>query len=335
MMTQERMDNYMAKNVSAIFSVYNRKTEDVFRRLDDYLYNTYIYFEDDLTCNKFIYIVYENNDYVEKLITNIDTVDIFYTDEYVILKCQRTDFISDNEMVYLENSKYSSLRETACMYANRTYNNSLPDTLQYHIINNSEYLRLKIQEYYNIKIENIYWKAYNKEKEVLYLSKLANMKVLGIREQWLLDQIENSTAIDKHVYEKVLANTVEYAAPVVIGLVAKEDSYKKMYENIQKALIDTCGKKQYMLVLHGSKHALLCNYADFKKRLEKVVSKYKLTDFDIIEKLLINHVKSLQFPTLEYFIDKNNSSKLATAYYSFDENNINNETSSSTNVHEL
>ena len=65
------------------------------------------------------------------------------------------------------------------------------------------------------------------------------------------------------------------------------------------------------------------SYIDFQSKLSKVVKKYELKDWNKLEKVLINYVvraKKANFEMIQllgYYIEKNNSSTLATDYENY------------------
>jgi hypothetical protein len=324
-MTQDQMDLFMSLNVSAIFTFLNKGSE--YKHLGRLLNNLEnVYSIDKDGCEEYLFFSFHHDNNIEDDIDKIDYLDKIYTEEYVILKVDKWDWMSKKEWELMKVSNYYDFRDAIYDNANRSKTN-----LMYHIINKTEIIIDKIETLCNINIKenNISWKGFNFEKEVLDLSKLTNMKILGIREKWFLEQMENALSYEKHIYQKILENSfdVNYVAPKEIALAHKPKSienkidYKQVYEKIKAALKSKTGKEQYQLLVKGNRYPLICNYVDFKTKLEKVIKKYKLTDNDTIEQCLINHVCKIDFPVLKYYIDKDNTSQLASDYESFSESN--------------
>lgn len=316
-MTQQELDYYISFNVSAIFTFFNRGIDNkVITALHNYMYN--VYSIDEEGNEEYLYFVFHNHEVVYQNIDKISHYGKIHTDEYSIIKVLKWDWMSRKEWFLLKHSNYYEFRDIIYKNANRSTKN-----LQYHIITKSDFIFSELERHLDINIEekNIFWKGFNREKETLILSKLTNMKVLGIKEKWLLEQIENSPSYEKHIYQKVIDNSIDISVPAHISLgqapKTEKIDYESIYSKVKSALKETCGKEQYILVVKGSKYSLMCNYIDFKSKLEKVIKKYKLTDIKKVEQCLINHVKTLQFPMLKYYIDKDNNSQLVTDYETF------------------
>lgn len=100
------------------------------------------------------------------------------------------------------------------------------------------------------------------------------------------------------------------------------DFYQQLHKKLQTELITLTGKKQKMI---NGKYPFLCNSTDLEYKLSKVIKKYKLEDKNKIEKLLLRYVYNCHKANfemtaiVEYYIDKNNFSKLATDYENFSE----------------
>lgn len=95
------------------------------------------------------------------------------------------------------------------------------------------------------------------------------------------------------------------------------DFYSNLYKNLQEKMISLTGKKQKLL---QGKYAFLPNEKDLKLRLQKVIKEYQLSDLQKIEKILLLYVEKCNkarfeyTPTIEYYILKDKSSRLATDY---------------------
>lgn len=319
-MTQEHMDFYMRFNTSAIFTFFNKGKEFIqYKELHSYLNNVYTI--DETGNEDHLFFVFDRHDIVDRFIDKIDYLEKRYFDEHVLLTIYKWNWMSKKEWEHLKMSEYSSFKDTIYKNANRNKTN-----LQYHIINCTPEFQQVLERNYGIDklTNNIAWKLFNFEKETLHLSKLRSMKVLGIKEDWLLNKLDNCASFEKHIYKDIIENAVEIVVPNTIGLqglqqikpeTAKESiNYKQIYENVKSALHFACGKEQYNLTIKGKKFPLMCNYVDFQNKLNKVIKKYKLTDIDRVTQCLCNHVSKLDFPMLKYYIDKDNVSELATDY---------------------
>ena len=137
----------------------------------------------------------------------------------------------------------------------------------------------------------------NSLKEKDYIS---NNNKLTIKSKELLDQLQK---------EEINANF-----------------YSNLHRNLQEKMISLTGKKQKML---QGKYAFLPNEKDLKLRLQKVIKEYKLNDLQKIEKVLILYIEKCNkarfeyTSTVEYYILKDKSSRLATDYDNYNEEEIN------------
>lgn len=100
----------------------------------------------------------------------------------------------------------------------------------------------------------------------------------------------------------------------------KEDFYERLHTKLQEKLIELTGKKQKML---QSKYSFLPNSKDLKLRLQKLIKKYDLQDFERIEKVLLSYIEKCYktrfeyVQTIEYYLMKNDVSKFVTDYENF------------------
>lgn len=103
------------------------------------------------------------------------------------------------------------------------------------------------------------------------------------------------------------------------------DFYGNLHKNLQEKMISITGKKQKML---QGKYAFLPNEKDLKLRLQKVIKEYKLNDLQKIEKVLLLYIEKCNkarfeyTSTVEYYILKDKSSRLATDYENFNEEEV-------------
>lgn len=111
-----------------------------------------------------------------------------------------------------------------------------------------------------------------------------------------------------------------------------DNFYILLHKKLQTELTTLTGKKQKMI---NGKYPFLCNAVDLEHKLSKVVKKYKLEDKNKIEKLLLKYIYNCHkanfemVQLVEYYIDKNNFSKLATDYENYIEENKENKSQSS------
>jgi hypothetical protein len=100
-----------------------------------------------------------------------------------------------------------------------------------------------------------------------------------------------------------------------------DNKYEILHKKLQNELIALTDKKQKLL---QGKYQFLPNEKDLSTRLAKIIKKYKLDDWERVEKLLIDYVYKCHkanfeyTQTIEYYIEKLNSSKLATDYFNDD-----------------
>jgi hypothetical protein len=131
----------------------------------------------------------------------------------------------------------------------------------------------------------------------------------------LLTQLALNLLLDLKPVEELKADPVSKFSEWVIGL----------HGRLQQRVKDLTGKKQKVL---GERYSFLCNAKDLEKKLKSVISKHKLVDYTLIERTLLKYVDKCnaakwQFTTLiEYYIEKNDMSKLVTDMDSFDDKEI-------------
>lgn len=139
-------------------------------------------------------------------------------------------------------------------------------------------------------------------------------KVQFLRNQGYLDnrEIPEITVKTKTLFQKIERISTDNS----------KFDFDKLHEKLQNILLKHTGRKQKLL---QGKYQYLPNKVDLKNRVLKVAKQYKLTDFNRIEELLIQYVnncvkKNFEYTqTLEYYILKDKSSKLATDYENFEE----------------
>lgn len=90
-------------------------------------------------------------------------------------------------------------------------------------------------------------------------------------------------------------------------------------------LVELTGKKQVRDKINGGKaYPFLPNPTDLAKNLSKIVTLYKLKDYDKIERTIMRYIESCHqasswFPILYYYIIKDGKSQLVTDMDSIDE----------------
>lgn len=110
---------------------------------------------------------------------------------------------------------------------------------------------------------------------------------------------------------------------IIEGKKTKSIDYDKLHLTLQNKLLSLTGKKQFMV---GGKYNFIPNKIDMTTKLKGVITKYKLKDFNKIEKLLILHIEKavkekFQYISLiGYYISKDGKSQLYDDYESFEEN---------------
>jgi len=170
--------------------------------------------------------------------------------------------------------------------------------------------------------------------EYTLIKKILNSPI-SILDYLILEHIANNTAKEFIEDEKLYGHTLylktqEYISDnnkltlkgkELLDELQKEDAsldfYSNLYKNLQQKMISLTGKKQKLL---QGKYAFLPNEKDLKLRLQKVIKEYQLSDFQKIEKVLLLYVEKCNkarfeyTPTIEYYILKDKSSRLATDY---------------------
>ena len=174
------------------------------------------------------------------------------------------------------------------------------------------------------------------------IKKILNSPI-SILDYLILEHIANNTAKDFINDEKIFNHvsflkTQEYISDnnkltlkgkELLDQLQKEetntDFYSHLHKNLQERMISLTGKKQKML---QGKYAFIPNPKDLKLRLQKVNKEYQLNDLQKVEKVLLlyvekcNRAKFEYTPTLEYYVWKDKSSRLATDYENYNEEEI-------------
>jgi hypothetical protein len=95
------------------------------------------------------------------------------------------------------------------------------------------------------------------------------------------------------------------------------DFFSELHKKLQDKLIELTGKKQKVI---SGKYSFLPNATDLRIRLEKVIKKYHLeNELEKIEKVLLKHIEQSHkagwqmVVLLDYYISKDNTSRMVTA----------------------
>ncbi len=123
-------------------------------------------------------------------------------------------------------------------------------------------------------------------------------------------------------HDLILTKKGEEVLNKCVNVSKKVDNYDfvKLHQKLQTELQTLTGKKQKVI---NGKYSFLCNSTDLKNRLLKISKKYKLSDWNKIEKLLLQYIYKCHkanfeyVQLLEYYIEKSGSSKLASDYENF------------------
>lgn len=180
------------------------------------------------------------------------------------------------------------------------------------IFDNETYLYPKFNQKFKSSIEKLQFEGYLDYSTTLdtkggYFSAKKDIATTFILQKGknILNQIEN--------------------IPTSVKVVEKVDKYQVLYLSLKSELKKLTGKEQ---VKANIAYPFLCNQIDLESRLSKVVHKYKLTDWEKIEKCLINHIKRsykqnfMKCQLMMYYIEKGGSSMLVSDYESFTEKDV-------------
>lgn len=98
----------------------------------------------------------------------------------------------------------------------------------------------------------------------------------------------------------------------------------QLHKKCENKMVSLTGKRQIRDKIDGTPYSFLPNPIDLSKVLMKVVTLYKLKDLDKIEKTIMSFIEERSrsgkwFPTLQYYIMKNNKSSMVTDMESLEE----------------
>lgn len=107
--------------------------------------------------------------------------------------------------------------------------------------------------------------------------------------------------------------------PVRTGKIDMGTWIEGLHSRLQGKLKELTGKTQVTDKINGKgkSYSFLCNPTDLGKVLSKVISLYKLKDYEKIEQTLMRHVESCKqanswFPVIQYYIYKEGASRMVT-----------------------
>lgn len=115
-----------------------------------------------------------------------------------------------------------------------------------------------------------------------------------------------------------LVENCNYVAPKISPKAQETDKWiDGLFTRLQEKMVELTGKKQITTKIEGTSYSFFPNKVDFKKTLTKVLILYKVKDLDKVEATLMKYIEQKQtegkwFPILQYYIMKNNVSRLVT-----------------------
>lgn len=120
-----------------------------------------------------------------------------------------------------------------------------------------------------------------------------------------------------------LVENCEFATQILVkdkGNIDLGSWASNLHALCQDKLVKLTGSKQVMAKMENGKkggYPFLCNATDMTKALGKIIILYKLTDYDKIQKTVLNFIDrcyntSHWFPLMQYYIIKENKSLLVT-----------------------
>jgi len=112
---------------------------------------------------------------------------------------------------------------------------------------------------------------------------------------------------------------------IVSNKIDISNKWHDLHKELQAELVKLTGKKQ---VQANGGYSFLCNEQDLAHKLGRVITKYKLKDWEKIKKLLLLHIKKSHKQNfqkvflVQYYVEKNGMSALASDYESFEEKEV-------------
>jgi len=149
---------------------------------------------------------------------------------------------------------------------------------------------------------------------------------------YIEDGILTEKALDLvHMVIPISTTTTTTMQPVSVK--ANADFAKwvsNLHNRCQNKLLELTGKKQVRDRIDKTVYSFLPNPTDLGRVLLRVITAYRLDDYDKIEKCIISYIIQCHqarnwFPLLQYYIMKDNTSRLVTDMQSEEENSNNNE----------
>lgn len=333
-MTKEEYKRLMGYNVTTLFTfmVFHNS---LYRKYKGLLYNCYGYNKEVTTpentlSDDFAYFVFEYTTYLDEDLDNEFNlhpafISKQYAGDYIVIKVDKWYYMDKKDWELIRNSQYADISGRLL----RGIKQLKPTNLVNSIVNKNLLLQQELSEYLeeDITKTNMFWKVFEPQYEVLILSEITEMTMMTYSKDWILKEIKNASIADKIVYQNVLANSTECTTPQIISLghEPKETKYPTdftyLHEKLQNKLVELVGKKQYRIEIKGTKYSFLPNATDLSTKLVKVCKKYNLTDINKVEKCLMAHLSKLKAPLLDYYIMKDNISRLAADYETWDDEN--------------
>jgi len=174
---------------------------------------------------------------------------------------------------------------------------------------------MKIEELLDIYRANVDFNMF----ALLYIVKdqsnylFPNLDYKELKEQGLVDFECKITKKGEEILNKCLKENEKVSNKI--------DKYQELHKKLQDELIRLTNKSQ---VKANGGYTFLCNQVDLHNKLSKTIVKYKLKNWEKIEKLLILHINKAykqnfdKVMLIQYYIEKNGNSTLASAYESYD-----------------
>lgn len=120
-----------------------------------------------------------------------------------------------------------------------------------------------------------------------------------------INGVETLTEAGLSLYTQLTNGEIIKVPKVALDIKGLGGIHKKLQDRIE----ELTGNKQIRPEINRKKYSFLCNETDLINRLGKVITKYKLTDFEKIEKTLLNyinkcHKENFYFPLIQYYVIK-------------------------------
>lgn len=167
---------------------------------------------------------------------------------------------------------------------------------------------------------------YNKQS-LPELKKLKGFRNLLIKKGLL----KEDGTLTEHAIDIIQEDIVYYSSSTTTTTTIAPEERKdfgswvnELHKKCQKKLTDLTGKKQVRGKIHMKEYPFMPGIQDFTKNLYKVIVTYKLDDWNVIEKCILGYIEKCNkaqnwFPTLYYYISKNNKSELVSDVENYDE----------------